>query len=171
MMNIINAYTDGSSRKNGKPECVCGWAFVAFIGESRFIRYGQISTNASNNVGEIAGVFYGTKMFGGSKANIRIHSDSRYVVNSINEWQHKHALNDYLGIKNSEWLVPLYKKWNASNNLSICWVKGHSGVEGNELADKYAGLGADGVDRTHKSELFDIKFVTESTLCQMNIGS
>lgn len=161
----VDAFTDGSSRKNGKPDCVAGWAFVAFMGDKQFIRYGTIKKGASNNVGEIAGVLYATMVFGKHPdIGLSLKSDSKYVVNSINDWQHKHALNDYLGIKNAEWLVPLYSVWNKSNNLKISWVKGHSGNAGNEVADHYAGLGADSTVRDMKNDRFDIKYISEDEL-------
>lgn len=169
-MKTYDAFTDGSSRKNGKPGCVAGWSFVAFIENKRFIRYGTITKNASNNVGEIAGVLYATLVFGNNaKFGLNILSDSKYVVNSVNEWQHKHALNDYLGIKNSELFVPLYNKWNQSNNLKLSWVKSHSGNAGNEIADEYAGLGADASIRNVCNESFNIKYISEKTLEELYV--
>lgn len=164
---MINVYTDGSSKGNGKPECVAGWSFVSMLDKHKFVRYGHIPATASNNIGEIMGVLYGTLLYADTDVALRFHSDSKYVVNSINTFRHKHALTDYAGIKNTDLLIPLYTAWDKSNRHMIKWVKGHAGDVGNELADEYAGLGCKNIDRTFVGEYANIKLVQYNTIIEM----
>lgn len=170
-------YTDGSSRKNGKPECTAGWSMVAYVGceehhgtingkptirytgGKTFVRYGHLPAPSSNNQGEIMGVLYGILKFGKSNWDLEFHSDSQYVEKSINEWRHKHRRTHYAGIKNADLLVPLYDAWDTHGRSTIKWVKGHAGHQGNEAADEYAGYGVDNLKRERSDDQQNIQIV------------
>lgn len=75
---------------------------------------------------------------------VTIYSDSQYVVNGATKWWRGWKKKGYKDIKFRD-------LWNTYTiqilgfvKLDICWNKGHSGIAGNELADKLANeaLGA-----------------------------
>lgn len=94
-----------------------------------------------------------------------MYSDSQYVVNSINEWRHKWKRSNYAGVKNGDLLIPLFEAWDEHGNAKITWVKGHVGTPGNELADRYAGMGSKNeVYPEYKDLNNDIKYIDEQQL-------
>ncbi|TLF52251.1 ribonuclease HI [Halomonas urmiana] len=82
-------------------------------------------------------------------ASVRIHCDSTYTINAITKWaggwkKRGWKKADGQAIKNPEIIQPthaLYERLKAK--VAIAHVKGHAGVEGNELADRMAMYGAD----------------------------
>jgi len=72
---------------------------------------------------------------------IRIYSDSLYVVNSLTIWGDKRSKNDWKSKEYYELLYPLYH-WMKENNCHIEHVSAHSGLKWNERVDKLAKLGA-----------------------------
>ena len=143
-MTKLEIYTDGSSSKNGTPECYAGWALAIpdFEGKT-MIQYGDLPAPSSNNKGEIMGVLLAVQMFHKqTKFSPIIYSDSQYVVKSCNEWRHKWKRDNYSGVKNKQLLIPLFEMLDADlSGLKIVWVKAHNGTPGNELADEYCGYG------------------------------
>ena len=156
----IEVWTDGSSHKNGKPDCIAGWSAVFMMGKKTYIRYGHLEAPSSNNRGEIFGVLYTLSSFQARKNwELEFHSDSQYVVKSINEWRRKWKLHNYVGIKNEDLFVPLFNMWDERGNAEISWVRGHIGVRGNELADEYAGMGTRKQNVRVVNDAYDISFI------------
>jgi ribonuclease HI len=163
----ITVWTDGSSHHNGKPNCVAGWSAVFMMGKKTYIRYGHLPAPSSNNRGEICGVLYAIQTFNHRKDwELEIYSDSQYVVKSINEWRRKWKLHNYVGIKNEDLFVPLFNAWDEHGNASISWVRGHTGVRGNELADEYAGMGSNNEHLFVSNDAYDIKRIEWIEECQ-----
>ena len=159
----ITVHTDGSSLYNGKEYCIGGWSAVIRSSAGLKIRYGHLSPPSSNNRGEIQGVLYTLMLFRDKPDwEISIYSDSQYVCNSINEWQHKWRRNNYNKIKNLDLMIPMFNLWNRRKNTKISWIRGHSGDLNNELADQFAGDGMRNIDRSMQSEFTDIKIVNET---------
>lgn len=157
---MITLYTDGSVQHNGKPEGYAGWAMVSDQPGKLYVRYGHMAPTSTNGRGEIGGVLYALALMWKSNLNLRIISDAQYVIRSINEWRHKHKATGYQGIKNQDLLEPLYHLWDAHGKSTIEWVKGHSGVRGNEIADVWADHGCRSVIRDRKDENADIRFIS-----------
>lgn len=110
------------------------------------------------------GVLYGVLKY---NIPLHFHSDSQYVVNSITKWRHKHVKTNYEGIKNPDLLVPLYNIWDEKDKFKISWVRGHQGLEGNELADEYCGYGCKQIDRTFEGKFASIKYVPEDEIKEL----
>jgi len=73
---------------------------------------------------------------------VEIYTDSKYVANAINEWIHNWSKNNWsVGIKKK---IKHLEKWKElydllkKHKVKAIWVKGHSGIEYNELCDKLA---------------------------------
>lgn len=158
---MITLWTDGSVQHNGKPEGYAGWAMVVDAPGKLYVRYGHMAPTSTNGRGEIGGVLYGLATMWRGKTDLHFISDAQYVIKSINEWRHKHKANGYQGIKNQDLLEPLYHLWDAHGKSQISWVKGHSGVRGNEIADEWADRGCRSIVRDRKDERADIRFISD----------
>lgn len=86
-------------------------------------------------------------------ASVRIHCDSTYTINAITKWaagwkKRGWKKADGQAIKNPEIIQPTYALYESlKSKVTIAHVKGHAGVEGNELADRMAMYGADRKER------------------------
>jgi ribonuclease HI len=167
---MLEIYTDGSSRNNGAPNCTAGWSsIIRNLNGTDFVRYGHLEAPSSNNRGEIFGVYYVCWLLKPypellKETTIKFYSDSQYVVKSINEWRHNWKKKNYSGVKNADLFVPLFDFWDTRKNLSIEWVRGHNGNEYNEIADYYAGAGADKLDLSCNTENRVISYVNSKEI-------
>ncbi len=82
-----------------------------------------------------------------------IWCDSQYVVNGCNTWRHKWKRNGWSKskpnspkraegeIKNLDLWKAIDEALNKCSALTVAWVKGHVGIEGNERADELSLIG------------------------------
>ena len=129
-----SVFSDGSS-KIGED---AGWASVLYINENKpIIFYGHIP-KGTNNQGELIGLICGALLI--KKAKLKsccVWSDSQYSIGVlIKRWN---AMENQDLVHLGRRMISKIKM--SGIDLSVKWVKGHSGVEGNELADKFAKYG------------------------------
>jgi ribonuclease HI len=141
---MISIYTDGACEPNPGAG---GWAFVVYESglEVNNRNGGDLAT--TNNVMEMTGVLAALEyavLSGFKVASTLIYSDSQYVVKGCNEWRHgwlkKGWRRGKAPLANSE----LWQALAAAHDAFPCkiiWVRGHSGVPGNERADALADKG------------------------------
>jgi ribonuclease HI len=131
-------FTDGSCTlsQNGKG----GYGALLIYGKHiKEIYDGYIKT--TNNRAELMAVIFSLKILKES-CDVEIYSDSKYVVDPINEkWLVKWIAKDFKGIKNADLWKELVKELG-KHRVEFNWCKGHSGIAGNERADVLAGIGA-----------------------------
>lgn len=80
---------------------------------------------------------------------VRLHTDSQYVQKGISEWIHSWKKREWRTagkkpVKNDD----LWKELDQlaqRHRIEWFWVRGHSGHDGNEQADKLANLGVQSV--------------------------
>jgi len=141
-MKTVIIYTDGACRGNPGPG---GWGVLIEYGESRKQLYGgDIST--TNNKMELTAAIMALKEIK-EPCEIIIYTDSKYVLQGIEEWIHNWKKRGWRGankkpVKNIE----LWKELDElrdEHNIKWNWVKGHSGDPGNETADMLANRGID----------------------------
>ena len=80
--------------------------------------------------------------------NVQIYTDSKYVINGFNDWIHRWDNNGWVTTKGTEpvnkklwkWLLQIKKTW--VGDITFNYVKAHSGIHGNEMADRFANIGA-----------------------------
>lgn len=146
MALFITAYTDGACKGNPGPG---GWGGILRAQEMRngeMILLKEIETSGyaletTNNQMEMMAVIGVLKALS-SPAKIKIHSDSKYVIEGITKW--------IKGWKRRGWTTkdgkPVKNKdlWQQIDNLAQQhdvtwkWVKGHAGNKMNERADRLA---------------------------------
>jgi ribonuclease HI len=133
-MTEITVYTDGAARGNPGNG---GFGVVMISGKYRK-EISQGFAYTTNNRMELLAVIVALENIKSKKANITVYSDSKYVVNAINEgwlqsWKRTHFKNK----KNPDlWIrfLNVYQRYN----VKFVWVEGHAGNPLNELCDKMA---------------------------------
>ena len=141
-MERIKIYTDGACRGNpGKG----GWGVFIINGqESKKIFGGKIET--TNNEMELTAAIKGLEFFN-SPTDLDLYTDSKYVMDGINDWIHNWKRNGWKTankkpVKRSNLWMEL-DKLNSFHDVKWYWVKGHSGDIGNDMADELANQGID----------------------------
>lgn len=139
-MDEIIIYTDGGCSGNPGPG---GWGVVVIAnGEARQLSGGE--KNTTNNRMELTAaisalsVIKNTPEFAGRK--IKLNIDSQYVKNGISVWIKGWKAKgwktaDKKPVKNQDlWMV--LDNLNSSLEVEWIWVKGHAGIEYNEVCDQ-----------------------------------
>ena len=146
-MNEIIAYTDGACSGNPGPG---GWGVVLRaesneeVIKERLLSGGSYET--TNNRMELTAAIVALKALNKSTI-ITVYIDSVYVKDGLTKWMPKWKSNGWKSsnkkpIKNDD-LWKILDGENKKHKVNWQWVKGHSGNEGNELADKLATLERD----------------------------
>ena len=135
---MIVIYTDGGCSGNPGPG---GWAFVV-NGDRDIVEYrsgGEKET--TNNKMELTAVINALKYAkSNGERDVVILTDSQYVKNGITQWIFSWKKNGWRTsgkspVKNMEYWVEL-DALNQEMNVNWQWVKGHSGILGNEECDR-----------------------------------
>ena len=141
-MKEVIIYTDGACRGNPGPG---GWgALIKFDTTEKEIFGGQ--NNTTNNQMELTAVIESLKTLN-EPCNVHITTDSKYVMNGIEEWIIKWKKNNWKNsnkkeVKNKELWIHLDSEVK-KHKITWSWVKGHAGHYGNEIADSLANKGID----------------------------
>lgn len=136
-MKSITLYSDGSSLGNPGPG---GWGTILeFNGHIKELSGADHLT--TNNQMELIGVIEGLKALK-EPCDVSIYSDSKYVVQGINEWLSNWIKNNWKTaskkpVKNQE-LWQDYIKVSKEHKINANWVKGHAGHPQNERCDELA---------------------------------
>lgn len=128
-------FTDGASHPNPGPG---GWGAV-------FVRNGEIvaeahghSEDTTNNRMELTALIEGCRLVPAGQA-ATVWTDSQLCVSTINEWAAAWERNGWKrkggAIKNLELVQELYKISKSRPELTLRWIKAHSGNRWNEYAD------------------------------------
>lgn len=145
MQNKITIYTDGAARGNPGPS---GWGSIVMVGEEVH-ELGGRKDHATNNQMELTAPTEALRYIKTHKleGEIEVFSDSKYVINGVNEWVYnwirngwvtaakKPVLNKELWQELHELNTALKPKWH--------YVKGHSGHKENDRVDEIATSFAD----------------------------
>ena len=142
MADKVVMYTDGACRGNPGPG---GWGVVlGYRGNRRTLK--GYSAETTNNRMELTAVIEGLRALK-RPCEVELNTDSRYVMQGINEWMPTWKRNGWKTAGRKP--VKNYDLWRqlddeaARHRVHWKWVKGHSGVDGNEHADRLANAAID----------------------------
>lgn len=142
-MSRTVVYVDGSCENNGHKNPVAG--IGVYFGPNDKRNVGKIIPEIkTNNQAELLAAITALESFKPSSL-IEIRSDSKYVIQGMNEWRHK--WKKYNWFRNKSQTYPVLNKdmWiridrlDALHDVKWVWVKGHTGeLDGNYYADMLA---------------------------------
>lgn len=146
-MDKLIIYADGGCRGNQNTENIGGWGVVLKFKEKTKEIYGG-ERNTTNNKMELTAAIESLKGLKTNHIPIEIHMDSAYVVNGMNDWIHGWIKKNWRKsnkkpVENKELWIQLNELRNKQQNIQFLKVKGHAGVELNELADELANKAMD----------------------------
>jgi len=138
----VHAYTDGACRGNPGPG---GWGVLLRYNRHEKELYGA-EVETTNNRMELMAAIMALEALS-QECQITITTDSKYVMQGISEWivnwkkrgwktaAKKPVKNQDLWVRLDEQVQQHHVTWE--------WVKGHTGHEGNEMADQLANRAID----------------------------
>ncbi|KAF5366405.1 hypothetical protein D9758_009730 [Tetrapyrgos nigripes] len=156
-INPVTVATDGSCLENGRLDAKAGAG--VFFGENdhrnsslrlpnhlyriEADRIMQTPLEQSNQTGEVVAIKFATEI-SPLDEELMIETDSKYAQTQLTSNVQANEDKGYIGVKNRELLkatVVILRK--RKQGTLFKWVKGHNGHDGNEAADKLAGVGAE----------------------------
>ena len=141
-MKSVEIYTDGACRGNPGPG---GWGATLEFGE-HFRELSGAEADTTNNRMELTAVIRALEALK-RRAVVTVHTDSEYVRRGITEWLPNWKARDWKTadrkpVKNRD-LWERLDELAAGHDIDWRWVKGHSGVPGNERVDALATAAID----------------------------
>ena len=141
-MSTVEIYTDGACRGNPGPG---GWGATLEMGE-HFRELSGAEAMTTNNRMELMAVIAALEALK-RPVPIKLYTDSEYVRRGITEWLKSWKARgwktaDRKPVKNQD----LWGRLDAiasRHEIEWHWVKGHSGVPGNERVDRLANAAID----------------------------
>ncbi|GGD40932.1 hypothetical protein GCM10012288_13750 [Malaciobacter pacificus] len=139
--NKLEIYTDGACKNNPGE---AGSGIIVYEGENKpKLFFGNYDSFGTNNTAELNALLYGLKLANSHDSEVIIYSDSKYAIDCISNWSYKWKENNWTKkggeIKNLELIKEGHFLFeNMKDRIRLEHVKGHSGIEGNELSDRMA---------------------------------
>jgi len=150
---MITAYCDGAQRGNAG-----GWGLVATGNLGTMERRGSVISASSTEVELMAGIYALIHLKPYANEQIRVISDSNYLVNGMKKQLKQWKSTGWGGgsLKN----VAMWKKLDALaskfKHLSFEWVKSHNGNRGNGLSHDLATFALSDLEWLNSIKLRDI---------------
>jgi len=141
-MSEVIIYTDGACRGNPGPG---GWAAVLAYGSKKKELFGSEKETTNNRMELLAAIQALESLKRSCK--VSLYTDSQYVRKGIIEWMDNWKKRGWKTsarkpVKNQDLWINLDKALSR-HEVNWHWVKGHSGVAGNERADSLANTAID----------------------------
>ena len=140
----VEIYTDGACSGNPGPG---GWGAVLYYGDVKKEIFGGVADTTNNRMELTAAI----EALRALKKNcvVNLYTDSSYVRDGITNWIRSwKKCNWRKGTKGEVKNRDLWQELDelaAMHQITWHWVRGHSGIPGNELADQLAVRGCDQV--------------------------
>ena len=141
-MSEVIIYTDGACRGNPGPG---GWGAVLSYGSTKKELHGSERMTTNNRMELLAAIQALDSLKRSCK--VSLYTDSQYVRKGILEWMDNWKKRGWRTaarkpVKNQDLWISLDKAIER-HDIDWHWVKGHSGIEGNEHADSLANEAID----------------------------
>lgn len=139
----IEYYTDGSCRNNGSENAVGAYGYIVIANQQIQYQFVEKELNTTNQRCELLAALRACQHAANAIpwADIVIYSDSAYLINCWKQkWYEKWLMNDWRNSQKQavanqdlwEQLIPFFD----NVNYTFVKVKGHAGVEYNEVIDQ-----------------------------------
>jgi ribonuclease HI len=143
LSSTVEIYADGACRGNPGPG---GWG-VLLIHKDREKELSGAEPMTTNNRMELTAAIRALEALKKPGTSARVYTDSQYVIKGIEEWvggwkARGWRTADKKPVKNQD-LWERLDALAAQHSLEWHWVKGHSGVPGNERVDALANRAID----------------------------
>jgi len=145
----IVVFADGAAKGNPGPG---GWGAVIVTPDGHVTELGGRAAHTTNNQMELSAVIEALKRVRGVAGALAVYTDSTYVFRGISQWINAWRRRDWKTAEGTPVLNREY--WEALSALvsargragRIAWhyVRGHTGVPGNERVDEIASQFATG---------------------------
>lgn len=140
--NTVVVYTDGACRGNPGPG---GWGVSLRYNGERKDMFGAEPQTTNNRMELMAAIVALETLTRPCK--VGVYTDSKYVLDGVTSWMADWKKRGWKTaakkpVKNLELWQRLDEATN-SHQIEWIWVKGHSGDEGNEVADALANQAID----------------------------
>jgi ribonuclease HI len=140
----VEIYTDGACK--GNPG-VGGWGALLKMGAHQRELFGGERATTNNRM-ELMAVIKALEALK-RKVRVKVYTDSKYVQQGISTWIHDWKRRGWrtaskAPVKNEDLWREL-DRLAATHEIEWQWVKGHSGHDGNEAADRLANRGVQSV--------------------------
>jgi len=134
-------YTDGSCTNNGETNARAGSGIWYGENDERNTSLRVPGPEQSNQTGELYAILHALRTIPPDQALI-IKTDSMYAIQGLTKNLEKWEDQGWMYSKHAT-LFKSITAWvrHRSNTTKLIWVKGHSGIRGNEEADKLANNG------------------------------
>ena len=139
----ISIYSDGAC--SGNPGKAGSGVALYKNGAKPTLYYGNYVENGTNNIAELNALYKALLLASEQNTDekVIILSDSKYSIDCISTWAYGWKAKGWTKksgeIKNLELIKNAHNLYEQiKNKIIIKHVKGHSGIEGNELADRMA---------------------------------
>lgn len=138
----IVVFTDGAAKRNPGPG---GWGAVVVTPGGRVTELGGGAALTTNNKMELTGAIQALTRLQTTSGPVAVYTDSTYVIQGIEQWVHNWRRRGWKTATGGE--VMNRELWEALSRLtaaraprSIAWhyVRGHTGIPGNERVDEIA---------------------------------
>lgn len=140
--SIINIYTDGSCLANGRKNAAAGIGVFFGDNDPRNISERFKMGKPSNQRAELYAVVRALQVVDDAQ-DVKILTDSQYVVQSMTSWISKWIKTNFKDVKNVDLIKALATKIEArSGNVYFEYIAAHKGLYGNTQADALAQAGS-----------------------------
>ncbi|MDT0160400.1 ribonuclease HI [Bacillus sp. AG4(2022)] len=146
-MDKIIVYCDGACSGNQFDINIGGWgAVLQYKDKVKEICGGE--RNTTNNIMELTAAIKSLESIKTTNIPVEMYIDSAYVVNGMNDWiagwiKKGWRKSNKKPVENKELWIQLNELRKRQSSVVFIKVKGHNGVELNELADALANKGMD----------------------------
>ncbi|KAK0203315.1 ribonuclease H-like domain-containing protein [Desarmillaria ectypa] len=147
--NAATVYCDGACRRNGNAGAIAGVGVWWSHGDSRNISE-RCPGRQSNNRAELIALVRVHEQTMDVTTPLTIKTDSKYSIHCMETWLRTWQLNGFMGSKHrrieNEGIIRYLAKLRErarrlGRRVALDYVPGHTGVEGNEEADRHATEG------------------------------
>jgi ribonuclease HI len=160
-------YADGACLNNGEENASAGLGVWYGKNDTRNLYMRVPIDEQSNQTGELLAELMAIKSHPPNE-DLKIISDSRYVIDGLTKNRKRWEARDWIDTHHGNIFkcITAWTRWR-NGNTYIKWIKGHSGVESNEKADR---LASEGAKLTTKDPTFSLEFPQNLTTSGVRIS-